>query len=73
MITLYHLGKMTGLNSAMTCAAPSASPKTRNVPNKTFTLGYPVEFISTNVVDGALVMMVERKLLLPIKLPAIDQ
>jgi hypothetical protein len=57
----------------MTFAAPSASPKTRNVPNKTFTLGYPVEFISTNVVDGALVMMVERKLLLPIKLPAIDQ
>ena len=57
----------------MTFAAPSSTPKTSNVPNETFSLGHPVEFISMNVVDGALAMMVEWKLLLPIKLPAIDQ
>ena len=57
----------------MTFAALSSSPKARNVPKRTFILGYPVEFIWTNVVNGALAMIVERKLLLSIKLPAINQ
>jgi len=57
----------------MTFAALSSSPKTRNVPKKTFILGYLVELIWTNVVNGALAMMVERKLLLSIKLPATNQ